>query len=91
MLHCPWCVTTHGLVLIVVGPFTMNIVVNLAMLLTSRPFIYEGFIHECFGVIVTSNFRWEIDNLCKHLHLLPYPLIMVVHIQNEEMHSCICC
>lgn len=55
MFHCPWCVTTIGLVLIIVDPFIMNIVVNLAILFTSRPFIYEGFIHECFGVFNVRN------------------------------------
>jgi hypothetical protein len=79
VLHCPWCVTVIGFVLIVVAPFLMNIVVNLTILPTSQPFIYENFLHECFGVIVTSSFQWEIDNLCKHLHLPPYPLTMVVH------------
>ncbi len=40
---------------IVVDPFIMNIVVNLVILFTSQPFIYEGFIHECFGVLNVRN------------------------------------
>ncbi len=48
VLHCPWCVIALGLVLIVVVPFLMNIVINLAILPTSQNLMGSTILHLCY-------------------------------------------